>query len=257
MLDRHRQSRQLWPSPGRLFDVTPICAMNVTPHLARYAGVWSTAWQAQTGLPPGPRMPRPIQTAIWSRQAQWLLAQSRRRLRPDVHARDRLRRDLGRSSPTRSWSSRSSPATRRSSTPARATRSCGPLLGDNSSAGPRRRAAHEPAQAAAAALPRQADGRLRARRCARSPRAEIESWPTGDALPAAPADAGDDARDHPRDRLRRARGRAPATTCARRCATSSTCSPTRGCCVPMLAIGPERLRALPALPPPRRRGSPS
>ena len=36
----------------------------------------------QHGLPPRPRMPRPLQTAIWSRQAQWLLAQSRRRFGP-------------------------------------------------------------------------------------------------------------------------------------------------------------------------------
>src|ERR1700742_2516175 len=36
----------------------------------------------QAGLPPAPRMPRPVQTAIWSRQAQWMLAQSRRRLGP-------------------------------------------------------------------------------------------------------------------------------------------------------------------------------
>jgi cytochrome P450 len=35
-----------------------------------------------TGLPPGPRMSRAIQTAIWSRQAQWLLSQSRRRFGP-------------------------------------------------------------------------------------------------------------------------------------------------------------------------------
>jgi cytochrome P450 family 135 len=31
------------------------------------------------GLPPGPRMPRVLQTAIWSRQAQWMLGQSRAR----------------------------------------------------------------------------------------------------------------------------------------------------------------------------------
>jgi cytochrome P450 family 135 len=31
------------------------------------------------GLPPGPRMPRSLQTAIWSRQAQWMLKQSRAR----------------------------------------------------------------------------------------------------------------------------------------------------------------------------------
>jgi cytochrome P450 family 135 len=30
-------------------------------------------------LPPGPRMPRAIQTAIWARRAQWMLAQCRRR----------------------------------------------------------------------------------------------------------------------------------------------------------------------------------
>jgi cytochrome P450 family 135 len=31
------------------------------------------------GLPPGPRMPRALQTAIWSRQAQWMLGQCRAR----------------------------------------------------------------------------------------------------------------------------------------------------------------------------------
>jgi len=31
------------------------------------------------GLPPGPRMPRAVQTAIWSRQAQWMLGQCRSR----------------------------------------------------------------------------------------------------------------------------------------------------------------------------------
>ncbi len=34
------------------------------------------------GMPPGPRMGRALQTAIWSRQAQWLLDQSRRRFGP-------------------------------------------------------------------------------------------------------------------------------------------------------------------------------
>jgi cytochrome P450 len=37
---------------------------------------------ARTGLPPGPRMPRAIQTAIWTRQAQWFLMQGRRRFGP-------------------------------------------------------------------------------------------------------------------------------------------------------------------------------
>jgi cytochrome P450 family 135 len=36
----------------------------------------------QNGLPPRPRVPRPVQTAIWSRQAQWFLSQSRRRFGP-------------------------------------------------------------------------------------------------------------------------------------------------------------------------------
>ena len=34
---------------------------------------------ATRGLPPGPRMSRALQTAIWSRQAQWMLEQSRAR----------------------------------------------------------------------------------------------------------------------------------------------------------------------------------
>jgi len=34
------------------------------------------------GLPPGPRMPRALQTAIWSRKAQWYLEQSRARFGP-------------------------------------------------------------------------------------------------------------------------------------------------------------------------------
>jgi cytochrome P450 family 135 len=38
--------------------------------------------EARNGLPPGPRMARPIQTAIWFRQAQWMLTQGRRRFGP-------------------------------------------------------------------------------------------------------------------------------------------------------------------------------
>ncbi|HEX8753034.1 MAG TPA: cytochrome P450 [Solirubrobacterales bacterium] len=34
---------------------------------------------AAPGLPPGPRMPRSLQTAIWARKAQWMLEQSRAR----------------------------------------------------------------------------------------------------------------------------------------------------------------------------------
>jgi cytochrome P450 len=39
----------------------------------------TTASAAVRGLPPGPRMPRVAQTAIWSRRAQWMLEQSRAR----------------------------------------------------------------------------------------------------------------------------------------------------------------------------------
>jgi cytochrome P450 len=34
---------------------------------------------AQTALPPGPRMPRVLQTAIWFRRAQWMMAECRKR----------------------------------------------------------------------------------------------------------------------------------------------------------------------------------
>jgi cytochrome P450 family 135 len=39
----------------------------------------TTARAAVKGVPPGPRMSRPLQTAIWSRQAQWMLGQCRSR----------------------------------------------------------------------------------------------------------------------------------------------------------------------------------
>jgi cytochrome P450 len=39
----------------------------------------TTASRPVVGLPPGPRMPRALQTAIWSRRAQWMLEQSRAR----------------------------------------------------------------------------------------------------------------------------------------------------------------------------------
>ena len=41
-----------------------------------------TAANPVRGLPPGPRMPRVLQTAIWSRQAQWMLTQCRARFGP-------------------------------------------------------------------------------------------------------------------------------------------------------------------------------
>src|SRR5690349_13241140 len=40
---------------------------------------------AVPGLPPGPRMPRALQTLIWSRRAQWMLEQCRSRFGPTFH----------------------------------------------------------------------------------------------------------------------------------------------------------------------------
>ena len=39
----------------------------------------AVAFAAMEALPPGPRMPRALQTAIWARQAQWMLGQCRSR----------------------------------------------------------------------------------------------------------------------------------------------------------------------------------
>jgi cytochrome P450 len=46
-------------------------ALKEPPGIASQGGI--------PGLPPGPRMPRALQTAIWSRRAQWMLEQSRAR----------------------------------------------------------------------------------------------------------------------------------------------------------------------------------
>src|SRR3954452_24565096 len=47
--------------------------------IATEAAPGSAGRAAIGGLPPGPRMPRALQTAIWSRRAQWMLEQSRAR----------------------------------------------------------------------------------------------------------------------------------------------------------------------------------
>ena len=77
-------------------------------------------------------MPRALQTAIWSRQAQWMLEQSRARFGDDVHAQDRQRRHLGDGLRPRSWSSRSSPATRKVFHAGEGNQILRPILGDNS-----------------------------------------------------------------------------------------------------------------------------
>ena len=46
---------------------------------AQVAGPAAGRPHATPGLPPGPRMPRALQTGIWSRRAQWMLEQSRAR----------------------------------------------------------------------------------------------------------------------------------------------------------------------------------
>src|ERR1700753_2154426 len=51
-------------------------------HRAPESRAYGQPMKALDGLPPQPRMPRAIQTAIWSRQAQWMLTQGRARLGP-------------------------------------------------------------------------------------------------------------------------------------------------------------------------------
>jgi cytochrome P450 len=49
---------------------------------AKAAAPATNGWSPVRGLPPGPRMTRALQTAIWSRRAQWMLEQSRARFGP-------------------------------------------------------------------------------------------------------------------------------------------------------------------------------
>ncbi len=172
------------------------------------------------GLPPGPRMPRALQTAIWSRQAQWLLEQGRARFGPMFTIRIAYEGD---------WVVLADPELvkqvftgdpqglpRRRGQPDPAPdprRELGPR--------PRREAAHQPAQAAAAALPRRADAGLR-REDDRDRRPRDRELADRRPLQAAAADAGDHAGDHHRDRLRRPRAASGWSRCARRCGTSST-----------------------------------
>ena len=152
-------------------------------------------------------------------------------LRRHVHARDRLRGHLGDASPTPSWSSRSSPATRGSSTPARATRSCARSSATTRSCVLDEKPAHQPAPAAAAALPRRADAGLRRDDDARSPPARSTAGRPASPYKLRPRMQAITLRDHPRDRLRR-RTTASATGRAARGAARlpRPAPPTRGCC---------------------------
>ena len=77
-------------------------------------------------------MRRALQTAIWSRQAQWLLEQSRARFGDMFTLQIAYEGDLGDASPTRSWSSRSSPATRSVFHAGEGNQILRPILGENS-----------------------------------------------------------------------------------------------------------------------------
>ena len=158
------------------------------------------------GLPPGPRMPRALQTAIWSRQAQWMLEQCRARF-GDMFTLNIAYEGTWVMVSDPAASSRSSPATRAVFHAGEGNQILRPILGDNSvlvldekpHIGQRK-----------LLLPpfhgerMQGYGEKMAEIAAR----EIESWPHRHPPQAAAADAGDHAGDHPRDRLRRPRRRA-------------------------------------------------
>ena len=128
-----------------------------------------------------------------------------------------------------------------------------PLLGEFSVLIARRRRPHAPAQAAAAALPRRADGRATTSRCARSPGARSKA-----GRPAPPTQL---------------RPRMQAITLDIILATvfgvddGERLAPLREALrdfldmltdprflVPLLRLGPDRIRSFPPLPPPRRPG---
>ena len=82
---------------------------------------------------------------------------------------------------------------------------------------------------------------------------EIESWPTGTPYQLRPADAGADPGDHPAHRLRRRRGRGGKLAELRdalRDFLDITTNPRF--LLPLLLVGPERIRGVSALPPPHR-----
>ena len=81
-----------WPSARRLCDPERYDGpMSHSARPCRQSSVGRGRWRralkrrrrppraGDPGLPPGPRMPRALQTAIWSRQAQWMLEQCRAR----------------------------------------------------------------------------------------------------------------------------------------------------------------------------------
>ena len=200
--------------------------------------------RAIPGLPPGPRMPRAMQTAIWSRQAQWMLEQSRARFGDMFTIRIAYEG---------TWVMVSDPETvkqvftgdPRVFHAGEGNQILRPILGDNSvlvldekpHIGQRK-----------LLLPPFHGERMQgyARDDGRDRRPRDRELADRHPLQAAPADAGDDAGDHPRDGLRRSRQASAWTRCGRPCATSSTSPPTPGSCLPVVLIGPERIRRISA-----------
>ena len=190
------------------------------------------------GLPPGPRMPRPLQTAIWSRRAQWMLEQCRARfgemftLKIAYEGTWVMVSDPERVKQVFTGDPRVFHA-------GEGNQILRPVLGDNSvlvldekpHIGQRK-----------LLLPpfhgerMQGYGEKMTEIAAR----EIESWPPAPPQAAA-ADAGDDAGDHPRDGLRRPRRRADGAELrvALREFLDLTTNPLL--LAPLVLVGPERV----------------
>ncbi len=115
---------------------------------------------APAGLPPGPRLPRAVQSVIWYRRAQWLMDQCQARF-GDMFTLKIA--DEG------NWVMTSDPDTikqvftgdPRLLHAGEANRILLPVLGPELGAAARRRAAPAPAQADAGRVPRRADAALR------------------------------------------------------------------------------------------------
>ena len=120
-------------------------------------------------LPPGPRLPRPLQTLGWAVRACPSCEALPGPLRRHVHRAHRPGGHLGDAHRPRRRQAGLHGRPASCSTPARPTRSCCPLLGHNSVLLLDEDDAHAPAQADAAALPRRADAALRRADGARSP----------------------------------------------------------------------------------------
>ena len=195
------------------------------------------------GLPPGPRMPRALQTAIWSRQAQWMLEQSRARFGDMFTIRianegtwvmvsdPELVKQVFTGDPKVFHAGEGNQILR-------------PILGDNSvlvlDEKPhisQRRLLLPPFHGERM----QGYGETMAEIAAR----EIESWPTGTPYKLRPRMQAITL-EIILETVFGVHDRRAWTRCGRRCATSSTSPPTRRFLLPVVLIGPERIRRIPA-----------